>query len=269
MSSFSESHTSHGRARHQIRDWSESGRSRELLTPGTSDSCRPRDVVTRDFSAIFDRLFDRLPVRISTSDLHHWILRKKIFHIRAYDFGVQFSFKPHSDKSEIGAMLLFFMPLKSATIRTLYLLTYIICASGTPCDATCFYQLLPYNFSIASAIWKAGGYAIEEIAQSLRMLRVPLVTILARVMRLNFLNSPSRCCKCHKSQYWHEICDWNLLTKPCRCCEGRWSRYWREKRDSTFSTILEDVASAACHNIGTKFAIEKVVSNPRRWCECR
>ena len=44
------------------------------------------------FSAIFDRLFDRLPVRISTSDLHHWILRKKIFHIRAYDFGVQFSF---------------------------------------------------------------------------------------------------------------------------------------------------------------------------------
>ena len=57
------------------------------------DSCRPRGVVTRDFSAIFDRLFDRLPVRISTSDLHHWILRKKLYHIRAYDFGVQFSFK--------------------------------------------------------------------------------------------------------------------------------------------------------------------------------
>ena len=93
MSSFSESHTSHGRARHQTRDRSESGRSRELLTPGTSDSCRPRGIVTRDFSAIFGRLFDRLPVRISTSDLHHWILQKKIFHIRAYDFGVQFSFK--------------------------------------------------------------------------------------------------------------------------------------------------------------------------------
>ena len=28
-------HPSHGRVRHQIRDWSESGRSRELLTPGT------------------------------------------------------------------------------------------------------------------------------------------------------------------------------------------------------------------------------------------
>ena len=80
VSSFSESHTSHhGRVRHQIRDWSESGRSRELLTPGTSDWCRPCGVVTRDFSASFDRLFDRLPVRISTSDLHHWILRKKSF----------------------------------------------------------------------------------------------------------------------------------------------------------------------------------------------
>ena len=45
------------------------------------------------FLAIFGRLFDRLPVRISTSDLHHRILRKKIYHIRAYDFGVQFSFK--------------------------------------------------------------------------------------------------------------------------------------------------------------------------------
>ena len=42
---------------------------------------------------VFRRLFDRLPVRISTSDLHHRIQRKKLYHIRAYDFGVQFSFK--------------------------------------------------------------------------------------------------------------------------------------------------------------------------------
>ena len=42
--------------------------------------------------ASFPCLFDRLPVRISTSDLHHRILRKKLYHIRAYDFGVQFSF---------------------------------------------------------------------------------------------------------------------------------------------------------------------------------
>ena len=41
---------------------------------------------------VFRRLFDRLPVRISTPDLHHRILRKKLYHIRAYDFGVQFSF---------------------------------------------------------------------------------------------------------------------------------------------------------------------------------
>ena len=53
VSSFSESHTSHGRARHQIRDWLESGCSRELLTPGTSVSCRPRGVVTRDFFGHF------------------------------------------------------------------------------------------------------------------------------------------------------------------------------------------------------------------------
>ena len=42
---------------------------------------------------VFRRLFDRLPVRFSTSDLHHRILRNKLYHIRAYDFGVQFSFK--------------------------------------------------------------------------------------------------------------------------------------------------------------------------------
>ena len=46
---------------------------------------------------VFRRLFDRLPVRISTSDLHHRILRKKLYHIRAYDFGVQFSFKTTID----------------------------------------------------------------------------------------------------------------------------------------------------------------------------
>ena len=49
---------------------------------------------------VFRRLFDRLPVRISTSDLHHRILRKKLYHIRAYDFGVQFSFKAGVDRSE-------------------------------------------------------------------------------------------------------------------------------------------------------------------------
>ena len=50
------------------------------------------DVTNARTCQFFRRLFDRLPVRISTSDLYHRILRKKIYHIRAYDFGVQFSF---------------------------------------------------------------------------------------------------------------------------------------------------------------------------------
>ena len=50
---------------------------------------------------VFRRLFDRLPVRFSTSDLHHRILRKKLYHIRAYDFGVQFSFKRNSNSKKV------------------------------------------------------------------------------------------------------------------------------------------------------------------------
>ena len=50
------------------------------------------DVTNTRTCQFFLRLFDRLPVRISNSDLHHRILRKKLYHIRAYDFGVQFSF---------------------------------------------------------------------------------------------------------------------------------------------------------------------------------
>ena len=82
----------------------------ESLVPGTSTSrmrisrvtlhdCEVapvwhHDVTNARTCQFFRRLFDRLPVRISTSDLYHRILRKKIYHIRAYDFGVQFSFKP-------------------------------------------------------------------------------------------------------------------------------------------------------------------------------
>ena len=45
------------------------------------------DVTNARTCQFFRRLFDRLPIQISTSDLHHRILRKKIYHIRAYDFG--------------------------------------------------------------------------------------------------------------------------------------------------------------------------------------
>ena len=51
------------------------------------------DVTNARTCQFLRRLFDRLPVPISASDLHHRILRKKLYHIRAYDFGVQFSFK--------------------------------------------------------------------------------------------------------------------------------------------------------------------------------
>ena len=53
-------------------------------------------------------------------------------------------------------MLLFFMLLKSAILCDLYLLTYIICAIETPCDANLFLplNLSSYIFSIAGAIFK-------------------------------------------------------------------------------------------------------------------
>ena len=59
---------------------------------------------------VFRGLFDRLPVRISTSDLHHRILRKKLYHIRAYDFGVQFSFKAGPPWFEFLVIFDFFAP---------------------------------------------------------------------------------------------------------------------------------------------------------------
>ena len=48
-----------------------------------------------------------------------------------------------------------------------------------------------------------------EVDQALEMLRVALVTILAREMRLEILKSTKlwRCCECRYSRYWHEKCD--------------------------------------------------------------
>ena len=50
------------------------------------------------------------------------------------------------EKEEIGAMLLFFMLLKSAILCDLYLLTYIICAIETPCDANLFLPFVSIHF---------------------------------------------------------------------------------------------------------------------------
>ena len=64
------------------------------------------DVANARTCQFFRRLFDRLPVRISTSDLHHRILRKKVYHIRDYDFGVQFSFNSHGMRTAMWSLCL-------------------------------------------------------------------------------------------------------------------------------------------------------------------
>ena len=47
-----------------------------------------RIFVTQNFSAIFGRMFDRVPVRILTFTIE--LHEKKAYKIREYDFGVQF-----------------------------------------------------------------------------------------------------------------------------------------------------------------------------------
>ena len=116
-------------------------------------------------------------------------------------FGVSESFtdrKCECGFGEIGAMLLFFMLLKSAILCDLYLLTYITCAIETPCDANLFLPFVSIHFfnsrcyfqysffSIAGAIFKRGICDFKKFEQPLRVMRVPLVTILAREMRLKF-----------------------------------------------------------------------------------
>ena len=39
--------------------------------------------------AIFGRVFDHVPVRVLTSDIHHRTLRVKVYKIRENDYGVQ------------------------------------------------------------------------------------------------------------------------------------------------------------------------------------
>ena len=101
---------------------------------------------------------------------------------------------------------------------------------------TCFYHLSPYIFSIAGAIFKRRMCDWKNLKQPLRVMRVPLVTILARdmrlkffevdqalemlrvalvtilgrEMRLKFLKSTKlwRCCECLQSRCGREKCDW-------------------------------------------------------------
>ena len=75
-----------------------------------------------------------------------------------------------------------------------------------------------------------------EVDQALEMLRVPLVTILVREMRLNFLKS---------TQLW-------------RCCEYASHDIGARNAIEIFRSrpTFGDVASGASHDIGARNAIE-------------
>ena len=92
--SFSESHTSHGRARHPTRDRSESER-RPLLPPGTSDSYWPRGVVTGHFRPFWAVCLTVFPFEFRPRTFTIGFYGKNLSYpiVRAYHFGVQFSFK--------------------------------------------------------------------------------------------------------------------------------------------------------------------------------
>ena len=71
-------------------------------------------------------------------------------------------FKKLWRRSEIGALLLFFMLLKSAILCELYLLTCIICAIETPCDANLFLPFVSIHFFNSRCYFLKDGYAIEK-----------------------------------------------------------------------------------------------------------
>ena len=82
-----------------------------------------------------------------------------------------------------------------------------------------------------------------EVDRALEMLRVPLVTTLAREMRfyLFFWSRPTFGDVASGAS--HDIGARNAIetflksTNVWRCCECRWSRYWREKCDSKFFEV--------------------------------
>ena len=54
------------------------------------------------------------------------------------------------------------MLLRSAILCDLYLLTYIICAIETPCDANLFFTIGLHTFFQWQVLFLKGGYAIEK-----------------------------------------------------------------------------------------------------------
>ena len=63
----------------------------------------------------FRSLLDRLPLQMSTSDLQHGTQRKRNYQIRAYDFGMQFSFEW---KETDCFVLSFFLSLQCIPLRS-------------------------------------------------------------------------------------------------------------------------------------------------------
>ena len=88
VTSLSESHRSRCRVRNQIRDLSESGRSRELWRLAC-DSSRLRGIVTRDFWPFLAVCLTVLPFEFRPRTFTIGFYGKGL--IKAYDFGVQFS----------------------------------------------------------------------------------------------------------------------------------------------------------------------------------
>ena len=159
------------------------------------------------------------------------------------------------DRRNVALLML----LKSAVLCDLYLLTYIICPSETPCDA---YLFLPFASiqCFNSRCYLKGGFAIEkswtiiegdanatvhdvlgremrlkiffEVGHALEMVQVPLVTIeLVQEMRLSFFWS--------RPSFWdvvstarHDIGMRNGIVKfwsrpsdqALRCCKFCFSR---------------------------------------------
>ena len=154
----------------------------------------------------------------------------------------------------------------------LYLLTYIICAIETSCDANLFLPFASIQF-FNSRCYLKGGYAIDhiwttigdvasaarhdigarnwkffEVDQALEVLRVPLVKILAREMRL-------------KTTKLGNVASVASHSNGARkAIEFFWSR-----------PSFGDVASAASHDIGARNAIENLLKSTNVWrcCECR
>ena len=204
------------------------------------------------------------------SSISQLLGRNSKIYISAFCAWVYWGRVPNLHVTEIGAMLLFFMLLKSAILCDLYLLTYIICAIETPCDANLFFPFVSIHFFNSRCCFQKADMRLEKFEQPLRVMRVVLVTIVAREMRLKFFEVDQAlemlrvalvtilAREMRLKIFWsrpsfgdvasgasHDIGARNAIenflksTKLWRCCEWRQSRYWREKWDWIFLKLTK------------------------------